>query len=67
MEKNVTEQWEEEFNKCKDPVYFYTHYLKIKDENDNWIVPPPLSEKAKEDMRIWTGFSKPKFLTKKQK
>ena len=58
--KNAIEQWEEEYNKCKDPVYFYSNYLVIKRKDGSTMVPPPLSDKAKENMRMWTGFIKPK-------
>jgi len=44
--KNAIEQWEDEYNKCKDPVYFYSRYLMIKREDGSTMVPPPLSDKA---------------------
>jgi len=53
-EDNITVQWEKEYEKCKDPVYFYSHYLMIKNTDGTMSVPPPLSAKAKEDMRKWT-------------
>jgi len=56
---NITVQWEKEYEKCKDPVYFYSNYLMIKNIDGTMSVPPPLSDKAKEDMRKWIGF-KPK-------
>ena len=59
-EDNITVQWEKEYEKCKDPVYFYSHYLMIKNIDGTMSVPPPLSDKAKEDMRKWTGYSIPK-------
>ncbi len=58
-EDNITVQWEKEYAKCKDPVYFYSNYLMIKNIDGTMSVPPPLSDKAKEDMRKWIGF-KPK-------
>ena len=57
---NVTIQWEKEYEKCKDPVYFYSNYLMIKNRDGTMSVPPPLSDKTKEDMRKWTGYKKPK-------
>lgn len=51
-------QWKNEYDKCKDPVYFYSHYLKIKDKNGNWVVPPDLTDKQKHDMRIYSGYLK---------
>jgi len=59
-EENAIVQWEIEYNKCKDPVYFYSNYLMIKKSDGSTIVPPPLSDKAKMDMRIWTGYIKNK-------
>jgi hypothetical protein len=50
---NITVQWEKEYEKCKDPVYFYSYYLMIKNTDGTMSVPPPLSDKAKEDMRKW--------------
>ena len=58
-EENATVQWEKEYEKCQDPVYFYCNYLMIKNDDGTMSVPPPLSDKAKEDMRKWIGF-KPK-------
>ncbi len=52
--ENITVQWEREYEKCKDPVYFYSKYLMIKNEDGTMSVPPLLSNKAKEDMRKWT-------------
>tara|TARA_B100000497_G_C7596666_1_gene358714 strand:+ start:732 stop:929 length:198 start_codon:yes stop_codon:yes gene_type:complete len=57
-EENITVQWEKEYEKSKDPVYFYVNYLMIKNEDGVMSVPPPLSDKDKEDMRRWAGYIK---------
>ena len=59
-EDNITVQWEKEYEKCKDPVYFYSNYLMIKNTDGTMSVPPPLSDKAKEDMRKWIGLNQNK-------
>lgn len=49
--ENTNEEinWNEEFEKCKDPVYFYENYLLIDGKKPN-----RLSEADKEYMRKYS-------------
>lgn len=55
MKEEILKDTLSEMKKCKDPVYFYTHYLRIKNENGRWVVPPALTEEDKLYMRKVCG------------
>lgn len=42
--------WVDEFEKCKDPVYFYENYLLVNGQK-----PFPLTDRQKKAMREWAG------------